>query len=57
MLKAMPNILKTHNNIKLFVAGMDEGELGELIELSQDLDIQDSVKFIGQLDSDDKNCF
>lgn len=57
MLKAMPYILKVHSNLKLFIAGMDEGELDELIDLSQELKIQDNIEFVGQLDSDNKNCF
>ena len=57
MLKAMPHILKVHSNLKLFIAGMDEGELDELIDLSQELKIQDNIEFVGQLDSDNKNCF
>ena len=36
---------------------MDEGELDELIDLSQELKIQDNIEFVGQLDSDNKNCF
>ena len=57
MLKAMPYILKVHPKLKLFIAGMDEGELDELMNLSQELNIQDSVEFVGQLESDNKNCF
>jgi len=57
MLKAMPYILKVHPKLKLFIAGMDEGELDELIDLTQELNIQDSVEFVGQLESDNKNCF
>ncbi len=57
MLKAMPYILKVHSNLKLFIAGMDEGELDKLIDLTQELKIQDNIEFVGQLNSDNKNCF
>ena len=57
MIKAMPNILKVHSNLKLFIAGSDEGELDKLIDLSIKLNIQDSIEFVGQLNSDNKNCF
>ena len=36
---------------------MDEGELDNLIELSNSLKIQDNVEFVGQLEGDNKNCF
>ena len=35
MLKAMPYILNIHSNLKLFIAGMDEGELDELNRIFQ----------------------
>ena len=57
MLKAMPQILKAYSNLKLFIAGTDEGELDKLKDLSQDLKIQDNIEFVGQLDSDNKKCF
>ncbi len=57
MIKAMPNILKVHSNLKLFIAGSDEGELEKLINLSIKLNIQDNIEFVGQLNSDNKNCF
>ncbi len=57
MLKAMPYILKVYSNLKLFIAGMDEGELEVLKNLSQELKIQDNIEFVGQLDSENKNCF
>ena len=57
MLKAFPDILNYYSKIKLFIAGMDEGELDNLIELSKALNIQDNVEFVGQLEEDDKNCF
>ena len=57
MLKAMPNILKTHSKIKLFIAGTDYGELENLKKLANNLNIQDSVEFVGQLDLENKNCF
>ena len=45
MLKAFPRILNYYSKIKLFIAGMDEGELDNLIELSKALNIQDNVEF------------
>jgi len=57
MLKAMPNILKVYSNLKLFIAGMDEGELDKLINITKELKIQDNIEFVGQLNSDNKNCF
>ena len=57
MLKSFPRILNYYSKIKLFIAGMDEGELDNLIELSKALNIQDNVEFVGQLEEDDKNCF
>lgn len=57
MIKSMPKILQTHPDIKLYIAGMDEGELKNLKDLSVELNIQNNVEFVGQLDGDDKNCF
>lgn len=57
LIKAMPKILKNYSKIKLFIAGTDEGELDNLIELSNALKIQDNVEFVGQLEGDNKNCF
>ena len=36
---------------------MDEGELDELKDLSQELKIKDNIEFVGQLDSDNKIVF
>ena len=57
MLKAMTEINKTHPDLKLFIAGMDEGELDNLKQLSLDLKIDKNVEFVGPLESEDKNCF
>ena len=52
----MPYILKVHSNLKLFIAGTDEG-VNELINLTKELKIQNNIEFVGQLNSDNKNCF
>tara|TARA_Y100000813_G_scaffold19707_1_gene13084 strand:- start:2546 stop:3673 length:1128 start_codon:yes stop_codon:yes gene_type:complete len=57
MLKAMPSILKIYSNLKLFIAGSDEGELNRLKDLSIKLKIQDNIEFVGHLNSNNKNCF
>jgi glycosyltransferase involved in cell wall biosynthesis len=57
MLNAMPEIIKVHPELKLFIAGMDEGELSNLKRLTVDLQIEENVEFVGALVSDDKNCF
>ena len=36
---------------------MDEGELNDLINLTKELKIQNNIEFVGQLNSDNKNCF
>ncbi len=57
ILKAMPEIIKSLPKVKLFIAGMDEGELDNLQRLILELNIENNVEFQGPLESDDKNCF
>ena len=57
IIKAMPNILKSYPNLKLFIAGSDEGELNNLTNLTKDLHLSSNIDFVGNLDSDEKNCF
>lgn len=45
VLKSMTNILKTYPNFTLHILGYNEGERDNLIQLSKDLDIQNSVVF------------
>ena len=53
----MPKILKHIPNLKLFIAGMDEGELSNLMKLTKILKIEENVEFVGPLNSNNKNCF
>ena len=53
----MPEIIKSLPKLKLFIAGMDEGELDNLQRLTLELNIENNVEFQGPLESDDKNCF
>ena len=45
VLKSMPTILKNYPNFVLHILGYDEGERDNLIQLSKDLNIQNSVIF------------
>ena len=45
VLKSMTSILKTYPNFILHILGYNEGERDNLIQLSKDLDIQNSVVF------------
>ena len=57
ILNSMPKIVKHIPNLKLFIAGMDEGELSNLMKLTKILKIEENVEFVGPLNSNNKNCF
>ena len=49
IIKAMPSILKKFPNLKLIIAGNDEGQLDLLVQLAKSLDLEKSIHFIVEI--------
>lgn len=57
IINAMPSILEKYPQIKLLIAGDDEGELNYLKHLIGDLSLDKKVEFLGNINDRNKNLF
>ncbi|MGC6470828.1 MAG: glycosyltransferase [Flavobacteriales bacterium] len=57
MINAMPSILEKFPDIKLLIAGNDEGEEQNLKQLAEQLNISNNIEFIGKLNTYQKFSF
>lgn len=57
LIKSISKIINDGQDVRLFIAGPDYGELSNLTELSRDLGIEDKVIFVGNISGDDKVNF
>ena len=57
IINAMPSVLKKIPQLKLIIAGDDEGELEPLKELTKSLKLDDKIDFIGSINGQQKDLF
>ena len=57
IINAMPSVLKKTPQLKLIIAGDDEGELEPLKELTKSLKLDDKIDFIGSINGQQKDLF
>lgn len=57
LIKAMAKIVKKKPDVKLFIAGNDDGHKNQLIKLINQLDLKNEVQFIGVVKGENKNQF
>lgn len=57
LIRAMKKISESKEDLQLFIAGNDDGDLSRLKKITSDLNLNNNVQFVGAIHGDNKNQF